>query len=79
MKVQQFRRLQTSFQGDVYDTEEGASAVQPDDEWASDFWRHRTIDAVSIHLEGKSACIVAVPVAVYQLAECMDGATPDTD
>ena len=79
VQVQQFHRPESSFQGDVDDTEEGASAVQPDDEWVSDFWRHRAIDAVSIHIEGKSACIVAVPVAAQQLAECMDGATPDTD
>ena len=79
VQVQRFRPPESSIQGEVDDTEEGTSAVQPDDDWVSDIWRHRTINAVSVHIEGKSACIVAVPVAAHQLAECMDGATPDTD
>ena len=48
----------------------------PDDEWVSDFWRHRAINAVSVHIEGKSACLVTVPVAAQQLSESMDNAVP---
>ena len=44
----------------------------------SDFWRHRAINAVSVHIEGKSACLVAVPVVAQQLSESMDNAVTDT-
>ena len=78
MEVKHFRRTESSFRDDVDDNAERASAALPDDEWVSDFWRHRAIDAVSVHIEGKSACIVAVPVAAQQLSECMEDSIPET-
>ena len=44
----------------------------------SDFWRDRAIDAVSVHIEGMSACFVAVPLVVQQLSESMDNAEAHT-
>ena len=45
------------------DNTEHASTAVPEDDWVSDFWRHRAIDAVSVHIGGKSTCLVTVPVA----------------
>ena len=53
------------------------SPAPPDAEWVSDFWRHRAIDATSVHIIGKSACLVTVPLAAHQLAECMDITSPE--
>ena len=62
----------------VVDNDVSAPDTVPDDEWVSDFWRHRAINAVSVHIEGKSACLVTVPVAAQQLSESMDDAVLDT-
>ena len=78
VEVKQFCRTESSLEDNVDDNTEHASTAVPEDDWVSDFWRHRAIDAVSVHIEGKSACIAAVPVAAQQLSECMEGPTPDS-
>ena len=78
-EVKQFRCSESSLRNDVQDTAESSSCTVPDDDWVSDFWRHRSLDDVSIHISGKSACILAVPVAAQQVSECMDDVTAETE
>ena len=47
-------------------------AESPNQEWLIQFWSLRAIDAVTVHIEGKNASIVAVPVATQQLAEDLE-------
>jgi hypothetical protein len=46
-----------------------SAAVLPDDDWVSDFWRHHVIDAVSVHIDSRKGCVIAVPVAAQPLCD----------
>ena len=49
-----------------------ADACVPDDEWVRDFWRHRAIDAASVHIDSRSGCVIAVPSAARLLCDPTD-------
>ena len=67
VELRQFCRTETSLEHVGDDETEHIPPVVPTDDSLKDFWRPRAIDAVSIHIEGKSACVITVPVAVHKL------------
>ena len=71
-EVKQFRRDDCDDMG-VLDEEAGDRQAEPppDIEWLTKYWQQHAINAVSVHISGKSSCLVAVPLATQQLSASM--------
>ena len=50
----------------------------PDEEWIRTHWRDRAIDSATVHIENKTGCLVAIPVAAHQLSQTLEGADPES-
>ena len=73
LDVRHFCRPEASLGGDLLANIEGEASDVPDDAWVRDSGPQCAIDAVSVHIINKSSCLVSVPVAAHQLAECTKG------
>ena len=69
LEVRQFRRSEASFSGDPDDDIPLQNAAGPTDESVRNRWRPLAIDAITVHIDGKSSCVIAVPLCTQELFE----------
>ena len=69
LEVRLFRRPEASFSGDPDDDIPLQNAASPTDESVRNRWRPLAIDAITVHIDGKSSCVIAVPLCTQELFE----------